>query len=547
MIFLSTLLLSVLITIAMVPVFSTLAVRWQLVDLPGARKVHTRAMPRCGGIAMALGAFVPVLLWNYMDPLVQGWLAGALILVAFGMADDFRGLRPRWKFLGQIAAALVVIFWGGVKIRTLGMLAPDDFLLPGWVSVPLTLLAIVGVTNAINLADGLDGLAGGICLLIFTCIGYLAYIEGDTVNGLVALALVGAIFGFLRYNTFPATVFMGDTGSQLLGFSAVTLSLDLTQGNTALSPVLPLILVGIPVLDTLTVMATRIVRGRSPFTADQNHFHHNLMALGLRHTESVTLIYAGQTALVLAAFLFRFYSDWVLLTGYLVFSVATIVLLSLAGRNGWHEKLVDVTGHGSSVFRYLQNVRTKGIAIRYAFPALEAGLYLILLVICALPAKVPVYVTYSALPFGALILATRIWKKEWLADVLRFTLYLLIPVVVYAGDQACAAWAVGFPMRLCNTSFGFLAILDIAVSKLSKRRDGFKSTPLDFLILLLAVGIPNMPERSLQEYQLGLIAAKIIILYFSFEVLMAEMRREFDRFAVVTGVALLVLFVRGIL
>ena len=547
MIFLSTLLLSVLITIALVPVFSGMAVRWQLVDLPGARKVHTHAMPRCGGIAMTLGAFVPVLLWNHKEPLVQGWLAGALILVSFGLADDFRDLRPRWKFLGQIAAALVVILWGGVKIRKLGTLAPDDFLLPGWAAVPLTLLAIVGVTNAINLADGLDGLAGGICLLTFTCIGYLAYIEGDTVNGLVALALVGAIFGFLRYNTHPATVFMGDTGSQLLGFSAVTLSLDLTQGNTALSPVLPLILVGIPVLDTLTVMATRIARGRSPFAADRNHFHHNLMALGLRHTESVTLIYAGQTALVVAAFLLRFYSDWMLLTGYLVFSGATIVLLSLAGRNGWHEKLVDVTEQGSSVFRYLQNVKTKGIVIRYAFPALEAGLYLLLLGICVLPAKVPVYVTYSAPPFGALILAIRVWKKEWVPDAVRFTLYLLIPVVVYAGNQACAPWASGFPMRLCDISFGVLAFLDIAVSKLSKRRDGFKSTPLDFLILLLAIGIPNMPERSLQEYQLGLIAAKIILLYFSVEVVMAEKQRKFDRFAVVVGVALAVLFVRGIL
>ena len=300
-------------------------------------------------------------------------------------------------------------------------------------------------------------------------------------------------------------------------------------------------------LDTLTVLATRIVRGRSPFTGDQNHFHHNLMAMGLRHTESVTLIYAGQTALVFAAFMLRFHSDWLLLTGYLVFSVTTVVLLSLAGRNGWHEKLVDVTGQGSSVFRYLQNVRTKGIAIRYAFPVLEAGLYLLLLVICALPARVPVHVTYSALPFGALILATRIWKKEWLADVLRFTLYLLVPVVVYAGDQACAAWAAGFPVRLCNMGFGALALLDIAVSKLSKRREGFKSTPLDFLILLLAVGVPNLPEPSLREYQLGMTAAKIIILYFSFEVVMAELRREFDRFAAVTGVALLLLFVRGIL
>ena len=547
MIFLSTLLLSVLLTIVLVPIFSGLAVRWHMMDLPGGRKVHDHPMPRSGGIAMALGAFVPVLLWNHREPLVQGWLAGALILVAFGMVDDHRGLPPKWKFLGQIAAALVVIFLGGVKIRTLGMLAPDDFLLPGWVAVPLALLAIVGVTNAINLADGLDGLAGGICLLIFTCIGYLAYMEGDTVNGLVALALTGAIFGFLRYNTHPASVFMGDTGSQLLGFSAVTLSLDLTQGNTALSPVLPLILVGVPVLDTVTVMANRVVKGRSPFAADKNHFHHNLMALGLRHSESVTLIYVSQTVLVFAAFMLRFYSDWLLLSGYLFFSGATVVLLTAASRTGWHANHGEAPAAGSSAYRFLLDVKTKGRAIRYAFPSLEAGLYLILLVICALPAKVPAVVTYGVLPFVALILAARIWKKEWLPDVLRFTLYLLIPVLVYAGDKGCAAWAAGFPSRLCNMAFAALAILDIAVSKLSRRRDGFKSTPLDFLILLLAVGIPNLPERSLQEYQLGVIAAKILILYFSFEVVMSEQQGKYDRFAAATGVVLAALFVRGIL
>ncbi|HEX9157641.1 MAG TPA: MraY family glycosyltransferase, partial [Syntrophales bacterium] len=350
---------------------------------------------------------------------------------------------------------------------------------------------------------------------------------------------------FLRYNTHPASVFMGDTGSQLLGFSAITLSLNLTQGNTALSPVLPLILVGIPVLDTLTVMATRIRRGRSPFTADQNHFHHNLLALGLRHTESVTLIYIMQTALVVAAFLLRFHSDWLLLIGYLVFSTGTIVLISMAGRNGWHEKL-DVAEEGSSVYRFLQALKANGIVIRYAFPVLEAGLYAVLLVICVLPAKVPAYMPYITLPFGALILMTRIWKKEWLFNILRVTLYMLAPVVVYAGDKESAAWAAGLAGRLCTMSFGVLALLDIAVSKFSKRRDGFKSTPLDFLILMLAIGIPNMPERSLQEYNLGMIAAKIIILFFSLEVVMAELRKRFDRFAVVTGVVLAVLFVRGL-
>jgi len=110
---------------------------------------------------MAVGAFVPVALWNLSDPFVRAYLAGAVVMVAFGIVDDTRGLAPKWKFLGQIAAALVVVFYGGVKIHTLGTLLPEGTVLPEWFCVPLTVLAIVGVTNAINLADGLDGLAGG--------------------------------------------------------------------------------------------------------------------------------------------------------------------------------------------------------------------------------------------------------------------------------------------------------------------------------------------------------------------------------------------------
>ena len=288
MIFLSTLLISILIPIALIPVLSGLALRLQLVDLPGERKVHSQPIPRIGGIAMAIGAMAPILLWCREESFVRCFLPAAGVIALFGIADDLRDLPPKWKLVGQVSAALIVVFPGELKITRLGELLPDGYLLPDGVAIPLTLLVIVGVTNAINLADGLDGLAGGICLLFFSCIGYLAYLEGDTFIGLIALALLGAIFGFLRFNTFPATVFMGDTGSQLLGFSAITLALQLTQGNTALSPVLPLVLLGLPVLDTLTVMTARIAAGRSPFSADKNHFHHNLMSLGLHHNESVT-------------------------------------------------------------------------------------------------------------------------------------------------------------------------------------------------------------------------------------------------------------------
>ena len=201
MIFLLTLLLSVLITIALVPVFSRLAISANVVDIPNERKVHTIPVPRIGGVAMALGAFVPILCWNRAGSFVQAYLLGAAVLVVFGLIDDFRELSPRIKFAGQFIAALIAVFWGGVTISSLGMLFSDNLLLPGWLALPLTVIAIVGVTNAINLSDGLDGLAGGICLLSFCCISYLAYLVGNAQIGLIALSLAGVIFGFLRFNT----------------------------------------------------------------------------------------------------------------------------------------------------------------------------------------------------------------------------------------------------------------------------------------------------------------------------------------------------------
>ena len=536
MAFLATLLISVLITIALTPVFSTLALRFQLVDLPNERKVHQVPVPRVGGVAMALGALIPILGLMPGERFVQAYLLGAGILVLFGALDDFHDLAPRVKFLGQIAAALSAVLLGGVKIGTLGMLAPENFLVPDWLALPLTVFAIVGVTNAINLADGLDGLAGGISLLIFAGIGYLAYLVGDLPVGLISLALGGALFGFLRFNTHPASVFMGDAGSQFLGFSAVTLALGLTQGKpTPLSPILPLILLGFPILDTLTVMVTRVSQGRSPFSADKNHFHHNLMALGFLHPESVLIIYGFQTLLLLAAVQFRFYPDWSLLAGYLVFSLVVLSGFTYADRSRRtlrRFRLWDAVAHRICL------LKQQGVVIRYSFRLFENGVPLLLFLTCLVAPSPPLYGSLICLAGGVLLLIAGQLRLGWFAGLLRCALYLAIPFAVYLSGERLALLVDAPLVRCYNYSFGAAAVLIILVSKFSRRKSGFRSTPMDFLIGILALLVPNLPEQQIQEFSIGMTAAKILLLYFSFEVLQAELRGDLRRFNLWTVAAL---------
>ncbi|HBA86942.1 MAG TPA: undecaprenyl/decaprenyl-phosphate alpha-N-acetylglucosaminyl 1-phosphate transferase [Geobacter sp.] len=539
MIFLSTLIISLLITIALTPLFSSMALRFQLVDLPNERKVHQVPVPRVGGVAMALGAFIPLACWNFQDHFVRAYLLGAGVLVLFGAVDDLRELSPRFKFLGQTAAALCAVFVGGIRISSLGMLAPENYLLPEPASVLLTVLAIVGVTNAINLSDGLDGLAGGICLLIFAGIGYLSYLVADYTAGLICLALGGALFGFLRFNTHPASVFMGDSGSQFLGFSAIVLSLGLTQGSaTALSPLLPLILLGFPILDTLTVMATRISHGRSPFSADKNHFHHNLMALGFLHPESVLIIYVFQTMLLLAAVALRFYSDWTLLLGYLVFSLLVLTGFARAARTRSTVRRFEF--FDAKIAGRLRLLKSEGVVIRYSFRLFETAVPLLLLITCLVAQRPAVYLSVICLVSCAAVLAACRLKSAWLPGLLRFLLYLLIPFSVYLTREPVAHLEDGIA-ALYNGSFGAVAVLIILVSKFSRRKSGFRSSPMDFLICILALVVPNLPSQGAGDVGVGVVAAKILLLYFSFEVLQAEMRGELKRFALWTAASLVAL------
>src|ERR1017187_269461 len=292
--------IAMVVTMALIPPLARAAGRLHVLDNPEGRKVHSQPIPRVGGIAMVAGTVIPLCLWLSMDRTVLGYLFAVIVLLVFGTWDDRVNLGVLTKIAGQMIAVLVIILVGHVSIDSI--MVGERVALPHWLGFGLTLLFLLGITNAINLSDGLDGLAGGTTLLCCAALALLGAKWDVRFVETVGIVLMGATLGFLRFIPNPSGFFWGDAGSQFLGFSVGVLSILLTkQAATPLSTALPLLLIGLPVLDTLTVMVLRLHAGRSPFSADRNHFHHRLMDLGFDHYEVVIVIYAVQGLLLLLA------------------------------------------------------------------------------------------------------------------------------------------------------------------------------------------------------------------------------------------------------
>ncbi len=532
------------ITIALIPMLRSMAISKIIVDTPNERKVHQSPIPKTGGIAMALGILVPVLLWVPGDDFIRPVLIGAFVLTVFGLIDDIRELGYKAKLLGQILAALIAVLYGGISFSFFDNIFPDSLFCAQCLTILLTLFIIVGVTNAINLSDGLDGLAGGITMLSFICIAYLGFCSENNSIALVSIAVIGAIFGFLRFNTHPATVFMGDTGSQVLGYLSITTALHLTQGETPFSSLLPLILLGFPILDTLTVMIERIANGKSPFVADKNHFHHKLMRLGCFHSESVFIIYVLQAFLVTSAFIFRFYSNCFLLIYYVVFSSLIITGFIMAERTGWKLKRYDLIEH--VIKNKLKRLREKNYHIKLPFLSVKTGLPILLIFTCFLPNDIPAYFSLIGMAMAVLLSVIALYLNQWLGGMIRLSLFMTIPLLVYLGEKNTVTWLNTNLEIIYNLCFGMIAVFVIFILKFTRRKGGFKTTPTDFIILFIALVLPNLPDIQIRSYQIGMLTTRIIVFFFSFEVLIGELRKKYSTLAFFTVFVLLILSVRGL-
>lgn len=313
--------LSLLSSLLLTRVIRDAALRWNLVDAPvGGRKIHRQPIPRLGGVAIILAFAIPLLAlfgWDnelsealFSDrPLLISLLGGGGIIAMTGMIDDLRGLRSIVKLAAQLAAGMVV-FAAGIRIEAFSIPFFSPLHFDFWLSLPVTLFWLVLVTNAVNLIDGMDGLAGGVVVLAGGTLMLMSGIEGNTLAALLLCCLVGATMGFLFYNINPASIFMGDTGSLSLGFLLALVSIHSSQKSYALFSIVAAFLVlGIPIFDLSMAVVRRYLMGRPIFAADQHHIHHILLRKGLSQSQSVVMLFGAAVVLEVLAFVFIYADD----------------------------------------------------------------------------------------------------------------------------------------------------------------------------------------------------------------------------------------------
>lgn len=299
--------LALAISFACTPAVRMLAIKIKAVDVPkDNRRMHKVPIPRMGGLAIFAGFLVSVLFFVPLGTEFRSILIGALILVVLGIIDDIVALKPKTKFAGQIIAALIPAL-SGVSIHGIvNPFVPGQYSTLGIFSIPLTVIWIVGITNAVNFIDGLDGLACGVSAIATVTMFIIAVLFGETYIALMMAALAGACLGFLPYNMNPAKIFMGDTGSMFLGYILATVSIQgLFKFYAVISFAVPFILLGLPIFDTGFAIVRRLLKGQSPLQADRGHVHHRLIDLGFDQKQSVAILYAfsalmGLTAVILA-------------------------------------------------------------------------------------------------------------------------------------------------------------------------------------------------------------------------------------------------------
>jgi UDP-GlcNAc:undecaprenyl-phosphate GlcNAc-1-phosphate transferase len=329
-----------IVAYALTPSVKKLAIKVGAVDRPNARKVHTHIIPRLGGLAIYIGFLAGVLYSMPMNHEMLGLLLGCTAIVCVGIWDDICNIPAKVKLVGQILSAAIPVAFG-IQIEWLTNPFGNLIILPEVVAIPLTIFWIIGFTNTVNLIDGLDGLAAGVSFIASISMFLMAVSMNQYLPAMIIISMAGAALGFLQYNFNPAKIFMGDTGSMLLGYTmAVTAVLGLVKTAATIALVVPVIALGLPILDTLFAIIRRKMSGVPIFTPDKGHLHHRLLALGLSQKQAVLIMYCVSIVLGIVAI---FVANVNYKTGILTVAVVLAVIIYSAKRIGILHKTTNST------------------------------------------------------------------------------------------------------------------------------------------------------------------------------------------------------------
>ena len=347
------------VALAFVPIAKRLAVRFDAIDYPSARRVNTVPIPRLGGIAICVGIAAALLVELFGESFL-GWagfyvggirtdvnhaacMMGLMVVALTGAFDDVRSLKPLVKLLGQIVGASVIA-WSGLLLEVIVNPITGSYIYFDWFAYPLTVFYLVAFMNVINLIDGLDGLAGGIVAIAAFWLFVIAFGKGLVETAMLSIVLLGATLGFLRYNYNPASIFMGDSGSLTLGAMLGIISLlGVMRSPTVVVLAVPLIIAAIPILDTAAAIVRRLMRHQSILQPDKGHLHHVLVGRGFSTRKSVFIIHAWTALLGLGAYLISSTHGVVV---YVVFAALVIVSLLILWQTGILEPVLRHHYHG---------------------------------------------------------------------------------------------------------------------------------------------------------------------------------------------------------
>ena len=313
-----------LFVVATTPLIKKIAFHINAIDIPNKRKVHTTPMPRLGGLGMYGGFLLGYMIFGQHSETMNSILIGSIIIIITGIIDDIKPIKASYKFIGQLIAAIIVVFYGHVVLEDVS--AFGLYINFSYLSYPLTLAFILGCINCMNLIDGLDGLAAGISAIYFLTIGIIATIGGSIgLDFVLTFIMLGSTLGFLVYNFNPASIFMGDSGSMFLGFIIAIIALLGFKNVTMTSIIIPLLILAIPILDTLFAIIRRALKGESISTPDKFHIHHQLLNRNLSQRATVLIIYIINILFSFASIVYVL-KDAML--GYIIYGVLLFIVIA---------------------------------------------------------------------------------------------------------------------------------------------------------------------------------------------------------------------------